>query len=300
MIQVAYDPIYEHPLPENHRFPMEKYGLLHAQILHQGIVEPQQIISPNPASAQEILLTHQPSYLEKLLSLSLTKPEIRRTGFPLSKELIDREIKIMGGSIQAAYHALTHGAALNIAGGTHHAYPDRGEGFCLLNDLAIAVETLRSQKKIRKALIIDLDVHQGNGTAVIFEKINEVFTFSMHGKSNYPMRKEKSDLDIALPDLTEDDEYLEILETQLPGLIDSHKPDFIAYQSGVDALKTDKLGRLGLSLEGLKRRDEIVFDHAHKLEIPIIAAMGGGYSPNIKDIVDAHTQTFQIAADLFG
>lgn len=198
-----------------------------------------------------------------------------------------------------AEKALQTGIAFNIAGGTHHAYSDRGEAFCLLNDQAIAAHYLLTKKLAKKILIVDLDVHQGNGTAEIFQHNDNVFTFSMHGKSNYPFKKETSDLDIALHDHTDDSKFLEILQNTLPYLIDTQKPDFIFYLSGVDILASDKLGKLGCTLDGCKKRDEIVFGLCRKLEIPVQVSMGGGYSPDIKTIIEAHANTYRVANAMY-
>ena len=295
MIQVAYHPIYVHPLPEKHRFPMEKYSLLKEAILRKNIVEESQIESPQAMSEQDVLSCTHPQYWEKLKQLSLSKAEIRKSGFPLSKELVDRERVIMQGSLDCALYALENGAALNIAGGTHHANAIQAEGFCLLNDLAIAISVLLRDKKIKKALIIDLDVHQGNGTADIFEKDERVFTFSAHGANNFPLKKSKSDLDIAFADGTKDDLYLSTIAKQVPLLLEKVKPDIIAYQCGVDILGSDKLGKLSVSKSACKERDQIVFESCASFSLPIFAAMGGGYSPKIGDIVDAHCNTFEVA-----
>ena len=246
-----------------------------------------------------ILNTHDSGYWEKLKNLTLSKSEIRKTGFPLSEGLVKREVHIMSGSIQAALYAKEFGVGMNIAGGTHHAYADRGEGFCLLNDLAITANYLIDHQLAKKVLIIDLDVHQGNGTASIFQDKPEVFTFSMHGKSNYPMHKEKSDLDIDLPDKIEDEAYLKKLNESLDLILGSFTPDFILYQSGVDILKSDKLGRLSVSMEGVKTRDKTVLELAKSLDVPIMCCMGGGYSPMIRDIIEAHAQVYRLAQEIY-
>lgn len=278
---------------------MEKYDLIPRQLIHEGIVEEDSFFSPQQMDEDLILSIHSEEYLRKLNHLELTSKEERRTGFPLSERLVNREKLIMQGTVDCALHALENGVSMNIAGGTHHAYSDRGEGFCLLNDLALASSLLINQKKANKVLIVDLDVHQGNGTASIFQEEPRVFTFSMHGASNYPLHKEKSDLDIALEDNCQDDKYLITLKENLTRIIHSFRPDTIAYQCGVDVLSTDKLGRLGLSIEACAERDAIVFNTARDLEIPIFAAMGGGYSEDIRHIVNAHVNTFRIASELF-
>lgn len=299
MLKIAWRKEYTHPLPENHRFPMEKYDLLPEQLLYEGTVSESNFFSPDFLSEQDILQVHDANYWQKLKSLSLSRKEERRTGFPLSQALVDRERIINQGTIDAANFALQYGVAMNIAGGTHHAFTDRGEGFCLLNDIALAANYLIREGKAKKILVVDLDVHQGNGTAEIFQNNASVFTFSMHGKGNYPMHKETSDLDIPLEDGTDDRKYLKILRETLPMLLDEQEPDFIFFQSGVDVLSTDKLGRLGMSIQGCKERDRIVFEHCIKNEIPVVASMGGGYSEKIAHIIEAHANTYRLAQDLF-
>ncbi|EIM73419.1 histone deacetylase superfamily protein [Nitritalea halalkaliphila LW7] len=299
MLKVAHSKRYAHPLPEGHRFPMEKYELLPEQLLYEGTLRPSNFFSPEALADDWILKAHDPSYFNRLKGLSLSKSEIRRTGFPLSQQLVDREVHIMHGSVQAALYAKEFGIAMNIAGGTHHAFKDRGEGFCLLNDLAITAFYLLEKKLARKILIIDLDVHQGNGTAAIFAEVPEVFTFSMHGEANYPMHKEKSDLDIGLKDKTDDATYLSLLRETLPRLIDAEEPDFLLYQCGVDVLASDKLGRLGMSIQGCKERDRIVLETARKNRLPIMCCMGGGYSEKIAHIIEAHANTYRLAQEIF-
>ena len=298
MLKIAYHPSYEHPLKKGHRFPMEKYDLLPRQLIHEGTCNPENFFEPNFVKDDDILRVHTYEYLQKLKNLSLTKSEIRVTGFPLSKELVERELIITQGTIEASLYALEYGIAMNIAGGTHHAYSDHGEAFCLLNDQAVAVAYMLQHEKASKILIVDLDVHQGNGTAEIFSNKTNVFTFSMHGEKNYPFHKEDSDLDIALPNGCTDDEYLSILYKTLPELIIQHKPDFVYYLSGVDILATDKLGKLGCTIEGSKRRDEFVLQLCKQYKIPVVCSMGGGYSPDIKTIIEAHANTFRIASSL--
>lgn len=299
MLKIAWSPKYCHPLPEGHRFPMEKYNLLPEQLLYEGTVSSSNFFEPQVLEKTWILNTHDKDYLEKLENLSLTKSEIRKTGFPLSKALIEREIHIMHGSVQAALFALEYGIAMNIAGGTHHAFSNRGEGFCLLNDIAISANYLLDNGLAAQILVVDLDVHQGNGTAEIFRSESRVFTFSMHGASNYPMHKEKSDLDIGLPDKIDDNAYLQLLDKHLSRLIDQVRPDFIIFQSGVDVLFSDKLGRLGLSIQGCRERDKKVLESARKNQIPIMCCMGGGYSHKISHIIEAHANTYRLAQDIY-
>lgn len=299
MLPIAYHPIYKHPLPEGHRFPMIKYELLPQQLLHEGTATPADFHEPGLPDMANILAVHDKNYVDELLSLTLDARAVRKIGFPLSAELVERELRIAQGTIWGVHKALEHGIAFNIAGGTHHAYSDRGEAFCLLNDQAIGAQYLINNKLAKKVLIVDLDVHQGNGTAEIFIGNDAVFTFSMHGKTNYPFKKEISDLDIPLHDNIGDEEYLSILRETLPKLIDGQKPDFIFYLSGVDILASDKLGKLGCSISGCKERDAFVLSLCHKLGIPVQCSMGGGYSPDIKVIIEAHANTYRVARGLY-
>lgn len=299
MLKIAWAETYVLPLPPNHRFPMSKYDLLPQQLLHEGTISNENIFHPGPLEEKLILSTHDSSYWNRLSSLSLTAQEIRRTGFPLSYELVQREITIANGTLRCALYALQYGIAMNIAGGTHHAFSHKGEGFCLLNDIAISANYLLEENLVRQILVVDLDVHQGNGTAQIFKDNSRVFTFSIHGANNYPLHKERSDLDIGLPDHTQDNFYLPVLELNLKNLIDRVQPDFIFYQSGVDILETDKLGRLGVTREGCKQRDRMVLQTAKENRIPLVASMGGGYSPDFRDIIEAHANTFRLAQEIF-
>ena len=295
LIPIAYDPIYRLPLPENHRFPMEKYELLPQQLLLEGTCEPSDFFKPTKVALKNVLRIHNKEYVARLINLNLTRREVRNIGFPLTKELVERELMIAGGNIMGCEKALKTGIAMNIAGGTHHAFYDCGEAFCLLNDQAIAAQYLLDQKKASQILILDLDVHQGNGTAAIFESNSKIFTLSVHGAKNYPFRKEKSDLDIALEDETDDKKYLDKIKKIIPGLIDNIKPDFIFYLSGVDVLGTDKLGRLNLTIKGCKERDAFVLKQCNDRNIPLQCSMGGGYSKDIKVIIEAHANTYRAA-----
>ena len=299
MLKIAYHPIYKHPLPEGHRFPMEKYELLPKQLLHEGTCDDSNFFEPDFPEEVHILLVHEKDYVERLKTLKLDKREIRRSGFPLSRELVNREQIIADGTMKACHHALENGIAMNIAGGTHHAYTNRAEAFCLLNDQAIGARYLQDKKLAKQILIIDLDVHQGNGTAQIFQNDPSVFTFSMHGKGNYPFKKEKSDLDIELEDGIDDKAYLKKLKSILPKLIDEVRPDFIFYLSGVDILETDKLGRLSCTIKGCKERDRYVLQTFYDLKIPVECSMGGGYSKDIKLIIEAHANTYRLAQEIY-
>jgi len=299
MLKIAYHPIYKHPLPEGHRFPMLKYELLPQQLIHEGTCTEANFFEPEIPNDKYIVAVHDPEYFYDLLNIMISPKMARKIGFPLSEELVERERIIADGTIKGCEYALKNGIAMNIAGGTHHAYSDHGEAFCMLNDQAIGARYLLNKGLAKKILIVDLDVHQGNGTAEIFQNNESVFTFSMHGDGNYPFKKEESDLDIALPKGTNDETYLSILKKELPQLIENIQPDFIFYLCGVDILDSDKLGTLGLTLEGCKKRDEFVLSTCHRLKIPVQCSMGGGYTPDIKIIVNAHANTFRIAQRLY-
>ncbi|WP_316843623.1 histone deacetylase [Pedobacter psychrodurus] len=299
MIKIAWHPIYAHPLPEGHRFPMLKYELIPEQLLHEGTIEQQNLFSPEPVAEDIVLLTHQESYWELLRDLTLPAKEQRRIGFPLNAQLLERELRITQGTIDGTHFALNNGIAFNVAGGTHHAGSNWGEGFCLLNDQSITANYLLSRNLAKRILIIDLDVHQGNGTAEIFQYEPKVFTFSMHGDKNFPFRKELSSLDVPLDDGLQDEEYLSLLNINLKKAFERAKPDFVFYLSGVDVLSTDKLGKLALSKAGCKERDRMVLEACRDKNLPLQVSMGGGYSADIKDIVDAHCNTYRLAFDLF-
>ena len=300
MLKIAFHPIYAHELPEGHRFPMAKYELLPQQLIRENtcieanFFEPEYLVDASP-----ILAVHDIDYFYDLLNITLNQRAARKIGFPLSEVLIEREIIIADGTIKACNYALEYGIAMNIAGGTHHAFTSRGEAFCMFNDQAIGARYLLKNKLAKKILIVDLDVHQGNGTAEIFKNEASVFTFSMHGKHNYPFKKELSDLDIELENNTNNDTYLSILHETLPKLIKEQQPDFIFYLSGVDVLSTDKLGKLGMTIDGCKERDRYVLQTCKDLNIPVMCSMGGGYSPELKTIIEAHANTFRLAQDIF-
>lgn len=299
MIHIAWSNLYTLPLPEGHRFPMAKYELLHEQLLRENVVTPEQFFEPEEANLKTVLLTHRADYVERLLQLDLSEKEVRAVGFPLTDELVKREFVLVQGTVKCSEYAKINGAALNIAGGTHHAFTNKGEGFCLLNDNAVAANYLLHRQQAKRIFIVDLDVHQGNGTAEIFSNDSRVFTFSMHGKENYPLRKEISDLDIELATNTSGEKYLQILAEQLKKIMRLFSPDFIFYNSGVDVLATDKYGKLLLTTEECMERDRLVFNLAVQHSVPIVTSMGGGYSPRISDIVNAHCNTFRTACELF-
>ena len=306
MLKIGYSPVYKLGLPPEHRFPMMKYELIPEQLLYEGTVTNDNFFVPTPLTDEIIHLTHTEDYWSRLKSFSLTDKELRRIGFPMTPNLVERCTTIGGATLQCTEFAKKFGVAMNVAGGTHHAFADKGEGFCLLNDIAMAANFLIFQKRVSKVLVIDLDVHQGNGTAQIFRNNDNtwngergVFTFSMHGANNYPLHKEQSDLDIGLPDKTTDGFYLKVLHENLSMLIDVVQPDIAFFNSGIDVLETDKLGKLSLSLAGCKHRDKIVFELCKKNKIPIVVSMGGGYSPNLATIIEAHANTFRMAQEIY-
>ena len=299
MIRIAYHPCYYLDLPEGHRFPMDKYRLLPEQLLYEGLFQSENFFAPNKIALDKVSRVHTQAYIDKLLSLQLSKQEIRKSGFPLSQALVDREQIIAQGTVNNVHYAIESGISMNIAGGTHHAFSDRAEAFCFFNDQAIAAQYVLDQGIAQRVAIIDLDVHQGNGTAEIFSTVPEVFTFSMHGKANYPFKKEQSDLDVELDSSISDEAYLQLLEQHLKEIHQKFEPQFIFYLSGVDILESDKLGKLNLSIQTCKRRDTLVLSYAKHYQIPVQISMGGGYSPQLRTIVDAHTNTFREAHRIF-
>ena len=299
MIPIAFHPLFKHPLPEGQRFPMLKYELLPQQLLHEGTAISTDFFEPELCDLEHVFAVHTKEYVNDFVRLKLDAKAVRKIGFPLSAVLVERELRIAQGTIIGAEKAFETKVAFNIAGGTHHAFSNRGEAFCMLNDQAIASQYLLDKKLVKKILIIDLDVHQGNGTAEIFHNNANVFTFSTHGNSNYPFKKEISDLDIPFEDNTTDDVFLSTIQKIIPQLIEQQKPDFIFYLAGVDILATDKLGKLGCTLNGCKNRDAIVFENCYNYQIPVQVSMGGGYSPEIKTIIEAHSNTYRVAKSIF-
>lgn len=300
-MRIAYSPIYRYELPPKHRFPMEKYTLLPEQLLYEGTITKASFFSPEPLSEAAILRTHTVDYWHKLKTNTLSRKEARAIGFPMRPELIARGRVIARGTLDCARLALGgDGVALNVAGGTHHSFADRGEGFCVFNDIAIAANELLYTGEIQRAVVVDLDVHQGNGTAKIFANEPRVFTLSFHGAKNYPNRKPPSDLDVGFPDGTTDEAYLTELYATLPSLLDRLRPDIVFYLSGVDILASDKLGRLAVSLDGCRERDRFVFQTCHDRNLPVAVSMGGGYSERIATIIEAHANTYRMAESIFG
>ncbi|HNP19353.1 MAG TPA: histone deacetylase [Fulvivirga sp.] len=299
MIKFAFSNKYIYPLPEGHRFPIEKYELVKEQLVYEGTIVETQVFDPGLVDEALILNVHTAQYWKHLKDLTLSPKEVRKIGLPVTEMSINRARNSVAGTVIATDHALADGIGVNLSGGTHHAYRNHGEGFCVLNDLAIAATYLLKGNRAKKILIVDLDVHQGNGTAKIFETEKRVFTFSMHGKANYPLHKEQSDLDIALSININDHEYLNILETNLTHLFKTVDPDFVFFQSGVDVMAGDKLGKMALSKVGVKQRDHLVISNCFSRNIPLVITMGGGYSARLVDLVDAHCNTFRTAVDLY-
>ncbi|WP_227429979.1 histone deacetylase [Psychrobacter sp. I-STPA6b] len=299
MLKIAYSDIFVYPVPDKHRFPMQKYTLIPQRLLAEGTVTTDNFFVPQMLSEDEILTTHTSDYWYKLKTQTLPRKEARPIGFEMTPQLVERGRYIAHATYECALFAKQYGIAMNVAGGTHHAFADHGEGFCVFNDVCVASNLLLERGQAQKILIVDLDVHQGNGNASIMQNEDRVFVFSMHGAKNYPFRKQQSDLDIELDNDTGDEQYLAILYDTLPRLIEQVNPDMIFYQSAVDVLETDKLGKLALSRKGCYQRDEFVLRQAHDNQIPIAVVMGGGYSEDIDDVVEAHCNTYRLAQKIF-
>ena len=287
---------YAFPLPDGHRFPIAKYQLLREQILTTGIATPESLREPDRVERDDLLLVHTADYVDRFIEGRLTAAELRRLGFPWSRSLVERSLRAVGGTCEAAVAALDDGIAMNLAGGTHHAFPDHGEGFCVFNDVAVAIRMLQRAGRIRRAAIVDLDVHQGNGTNAIFGGDDSVFTFSMHGGRNYPFHKVAGSLDVELPDGTRDEEYLDQLVRHLPDVLSRSQPDLVVYLAGADPHEGDALGRLCLSFDGLARRDSFVIHLCREVGLPVTITIAGGYGRSIDDTVRIHTETARIAS----
>jgi len=298
MLKIAYSPVYVLPLPPKHRFPMEKYELVPEQLLYEGTVTEENFFIPAKISREDLETTHSPEYIDRVLKKDLTKKEIRNIGYPMSQLLVDRERIIMSGTYECVTFAQKYGIAMNVSGGTHHAFRDRGGGFCIFNDVAITANLLLQENLSRRILILDLDVHQGDGTASLMQDEPRVFTLSIHGANNYPVRKEISDWDIPLEDHMKDAEYLKVIEDTLRKLPKHFSPDFVLYICGADVLESDRLGRLSLSVDGVRQRDKMVLNHFYDRNIPLVGSLGGGYSHRLADLVETHANTFRIAANL--
>lgn len=298
-MRIFYTDRYVLPLPPGHRFPMRKYALLREQVEAADLAAPDALDVPPPATDAEILLAHDVAYLQRVVDGTLSAEEQRRIGFPWSPEMVERSRRSSGATIAAARAALEHGVGVNLAGGTHHAFRDHGEGYCVFNDAAIAALTLQADGAVKRVVIIDCDVHQGNGTASILAGDGTVFTFSIHGANNFPFRKESSDLDIELPDGTGDAEYLRELERGICHALSAAQADLAIYLAGADPFEGDRLGRLALTKPGLESRDRLVFDLCKSVGLPVAVAMAGGYGRRIEDTVDIHFATVRIAAEMF-
>lgn len=299
-MRVYYSDHYRVPLPANHRFPMDKYRRIREELLARGVLFASQLHQAEPVGNADLLRVHRADYLAAILGGSLSSAQERQIGFPWSAELVLRSRASVGGTLAAARSALLDGVGGNLAGGTHHASASRGEGYCVFNDIAIAIRALQADRLIRRAIVVDLDVHQGNGTAEIFEGDETVFTFSMHGERNFPFRKARSSLDVGLADGTGDEVYLDALSRHLTAVLEVAGADLVFYQAGVDPLEGDALGRLALSLDGLEARDEMVLRFVRARGLPIVLTLGGGYAKPIERSVEAHVATYRMAALICG
>ena len=297
-MQVFYTPHYYAEIGEGHVFPIRKFELVRERLLAEGTLDSSEIVEPSPAQLEDVLLVHTEDYVSRLCNGQLTTKELRRLGLPWSESLVRRSFYAVGGTIAATSAALAKGYGSNLAGGTHHSFADRGEGFCVLNDVAIGIRAMRVRNRIRRAAIVDCDVHQGNGTATIFAGDSETFTFSMHGANNYPLFNPQSTLDVELPDGTEDDEYLETLERHLPAVF-AHDPEIVFYLAGADPFAKDKLGRLALSIDGLRARDRYVLSGCYQREVPVVTVMSGGYGKDINDTIEIHCNTIRMVKTVF-
>lgn len=299
-LKVFYSDHFVLPLPEGHRFPMVKYSMLRERVSEDGICGPGELRAPRAVTDQEILRAHHPGYLKRVVSGTLTDKEMRRIGFPWSERMVERSRRASGGTLGACLAALDDGFAANLAGGTHHAFADRGEGYCVFNDSAIAARALLSERLVSKVLVVDTDVHQGNGTASILRGDPDVFTFSIHGAKNFPFNKEESDLDVPLPDGADDGEFLAALEDGLEEAFESAEPELAIYLAGADPFEDDRLGRLSVSKEGLAERDRLVLESCRERGVPVAVTMAGGYARKVEDTVEIHLRSIRRAAKMRG
>jgi acetoin utilization deacetylase AcuC-like enzyme len=297
-VRAFYSDHFVLPLPDGHKFPMAKYSKLRERILAERIIAPEDLHEAPAADWSELELVHDPDYVDAVRTGTIARDVQRRIGFPWSSQMVERSRRSVGATIAAARAALEEGVSANLAGGTHHAFADRGEGFCVFNDVAVAARVLQADHHARRIAIVDLDVHQGNGTAAIFAADDSVFTFSMHGEKNFPFKKEVSDLDVALPDGTTDETYLSLLRAHLDGVLSRHQPDFVFYLAGADPYEGDRLGRLKLTIDGLRARDEIVLNTLNTAGLPVAITMSGGYANDVDTIVTIHANTIRTAANL--
>ena len=299
-VKVFYSDRFVLPLPEGHRFPMQKYSMLRQRVDDAGLSGPGEMRVPHAVTDEEVLRAHDTGYLRKVVSGTLSRQEMRRIGFPWSERMVERSRRASGGTVDACRAALEDGIAANLAGGTHHAFADKGEGFCVLNDSAIAARTLQAEGLVGNVVVVDTDVHQGNGTAAILDGDASVFTFSIHGEKNYPFHKETSDLDVALPDGADDGAFLEALKLGLEEALDRAHATMAIFLAGADPYEGDKLGRLCVTKEGLAERDRIVLEICRSLSLPVAVTMAGGYCPRIGETVDIHFGTVKRAAEMTG
>jgi acetoin utilization deacetylase AcuC-like enzyme len=297
-MKIFYTDQFVLPLPGGHRFPMSKYSLLRERVFESQTVAPENLIIPHAATDEELGRAHDVDYWGRVQRGELTDKETRRIGFPWSRAMVERSRRSAGATIEACEAALQDGLAVNLAGGTHHAHRDHGEGYCVFNDSPIAARAMQAQGKVKRVAIIDCDVHQGNGTAAILAGDDSVFTFSIHGAKNFPFHKEQSDLDIALVDETGDEQYLETLANVLPQITDRSRPDLAIYLAGADPYFDDTLGRLALTKEGLLERDQLVLEHCRSKGIPVAITMAGGYAKRVEDTIDIHFQTVSLAVKM--
>lgn len=296
-MRAFYSDTFRLPLPATHTFPMEKYTRLRERVIATGLVAREDMLLPHAATDDELALAHDRQYIERVQRGELSADEIRRIGFPWSPEMVERSRRSAGATIGACRAALEDGVSANLAGGTHHAHRDRGEGYCVFNDSAVAARVMQREGCVQRVIVIDCDVHQGNGTATITAGDDSIFTFSIHGARNFPRTKATSDLDVELPDAATDEIYLAALDQHLDHALDSARADLAIYLAGADPLATDRFGRLKISKEGLATRDRRVFSACRERGLPVAVAMAGGYSRNIEDIVDAHYTTLAIAVE---
>ena len=297
-MKVFYSDHFVLPLPEGHRFPMVKYSMLRERVAASGICEPGEMRVPRPVSDEEILRAHDRDYLRHVVEGTLSRKEMRRIGFPWSKRMVERSRRASGGTLGACLAALEDGFSANLAGGTHHAFADQGEGYCVFNDSAIAARAVRAEGLVEQVVILDTDVHQGNGTAAILRGDPSIFTFSIHGARNFPFRKEESDLDVALPDGADDGEFVEALEAGLERVLEESKAELAFYLAGADPYEDDRLGRLSVSKEGLAERDRLILESCRERDIPVAVTMAGGYARKVEDTVDIHFRSIERAASL--
>ncbi len=298
-MRVSYSDGYYVPLPDGHPFPMAKFPALHQRLLDEGLITPHDVVAPRQADWADLRRVHTAGYLNRLAKGTLSEHAERRMGLPWSKQLVYRSRLAVQGTINAAFMALTDGMAANLAGGTHHAFPDQGDGFCVLNDVAVATRVLQTACWARRILIIDLDVHQGNANAAFFADDDSVFTFSMHGAKNYPFEKPPSSLDVPLDDETDDQTYLDTLTTYLPDTLDAVAPDLVFYLGGIDVMAEDRFGRIALTREGLHARDHYVLEQVHKRNLPVVLLLSGGYADTPEETADLHAIMHREAARVF-